>query len=75
VEIHLSSFMPSDQRGYVVDMAHCTMLPYGPGTDEEDLGNDGGGEAKVLRSMYLWNPGDPRAHCKIKPSGETAITY
>lgn len=75
VEFHSEIFLPSDQRGYLFDMDHCEMLPFGTGMEEEDLANDGGGSAKVLRAMHAWHPGDPRAHCKIKPSGETAIVH
>lgn len=75
VEFHAEIFLPSDQRGYLFDMDQCQMMPFGPGMEEEDLANDGGGSAKVLRAMQSWHPGDPRAHCKIAPSTETAITH
>lgn len=72
-EFHPDIFLPTDQRGYLFDMKHVEMMPYGPGIEEEDLGNDGGGEAKVLRAMFTWHPGDPRAHLGIKPSTETVV--
>lgn len=74
-EFHADVFLPSDQRGYLFDMGHLEMLPYGPGVEEETLGADGGGEAKVLRAMFLWHLGDPRAHLKIAPSTETTVDH
>ncbi len=74
-EFHPDIFLPSDQRGYLFDLKHLAMHPYGPGVEEEDLGKDGGGEAKVLRAMFLWHLGDPRAHVKLQPSTETAVTH
>ncbi len=70
VEFHLGFFLPKSKRGYLVDFDHCELLPFGPMMEEEELGADGGGEAVVLRAMYAWHPGDPRAHIKIKPSDE-----
>ena len=74
-EFHPSILMPTDQRAYLLDLEHCEMMPYGPGVEEEDLAKDGGGDAKVLRAMFAFHMGDPRAHIAIKCSGETANTF
>lgn len=74
-EFHPSIFLPTDQRGYLLDLDQVEMLPYGPGVNEEDLGKDGGGTAKVLRAMFLFHVGDPRAHIALKPSTETVIDH
>jgi hypothetical protein len=73
-EFHPNYFMPSDQRGYLFEMDMVKAHPFGRGTWDEPLGNDGGGDKRVLKAMNLWHPGDPRAHCKIQPSTETLIT-
>ncbi len=70
VELHLGFFLPTTARGYYLDFDQIEMLPFGPFMEEEPLANDGGGEARVLRSMFAYHVGDPRAHCKIKPSDE-----
>ncbi len=74
VEVHPDFFMPTDQRGYLFEMDMVQSHPFGRGTFDEPLGNDGGGDKRVLKAMHLWHPGDPRAHVAIKPSTETAIT-
>ncbi len=74
-EFHPSIFLPTDQRGYLLDLGQVEMIPYGPGVEEEDLANDGGGMAKVLRAMFAYHIGDPRAHNVIKPITETTVTH
>jgi len=74
-EFHPVYFMPSDQRGYLLDLEHVKWHPFGKGTYTEDLAPDGSGERKMLKATHLWHPGDPRAHIAIKPSSETATSF
>lgn len=72
-EVHWDLFLPTNERGYLLDMEHIRCHPFAEGTWNEPLAADGTGDKQVLKACHLWHPGDPRAHIVIKPQSEVAV--
>lgn len=71
--IELASFMPTDLRGYGLDMEQLQMRPL-MYCDLSPLPYQGGGLSGLIDSILGYEYGDPRAHFKIAPSDESAVT-
>lgn len=71
IEIVLVPFMPTNLRGYGLDMDQVVMRPL-MYCDHTELPYQGGGRSGLIDSILGYEFGDPRGHFKIAPSDEVA---
>jgi hypothetical protein len=64
VEVHLSSFLPNAQRGYLLDMRGIELCTKGE-PSYRDLPDLGGGPRGLIRAIVALCVGNPLAHGKI----------
>lgn len=71
-ELVIDDFLPSQARGYGLDMGKSGMewLPFGKGAVRKPLPDLGGGPRELVTFIGAYKPGDVRAHLLIKPSDE-----
>lgn len=69
-ELIIDDFLPSQARGYGLDMDQLEWLPFGSGAKRKPLPDLGGGPRELVTFIGAYKPGDVRAHLLIKPSDE-----